>query len=558
MTGPTEPGMSGPEPGVPALANPATDAAGDPGTPISRRAVLQAAGVLTAGGVGLAAGFALRGVVDGSTVATSPAASSGPAASGGGDVAVPTATAPTDASTDEAFPASLVHEFRSAPNLQPPRLFVRTPASGTDAGRLFTTPDNGHGAVAALVIYDETGDPVWVRPGDGRYATNLHVVRWADRPALAWWEGAATVGVGDGEFVIADDTYAEIARLASGAHADLHELQLTEAGTAIFISYEEIPAPSGGTSSSPPRTMYDCVVREIEVATGSQRFEWHSAQHIGLDESSAPVPDDPSVPHDPVHVNSVEVDSDGNLLVSARNTSCIYKVDRATGDVRWRMGGTRSDLQLGPGLDFALQHDARRQADGTITIFDNRRPPENARGIVVALDEQAMTARLVRAFERDDPLQAASQGSVQVLPNGNVLVGWGSQAVLTEFDGSGSILFDAALPAGVQSYRDRRAPWTGRPAEPPALAVDPVRDASGSQQRVTAYASWNGATEVATWALEVADDSGALSRVDTRPRTGFETTLSGVTTLEKVTRVQAVALAADGAELGRSAVVAPA
>lgn len=545
---------------APDPAGPGTTKEPASGRPISRRTMLQAAGALGVGGVGLVAGYTLRGILD-EPASMPPAASSAP---GGGAAAGPSGTsspnvtpgATAAAEADAAPPASLVHAFRSAPDLAPPVMSVGTPARATAGGWLFTSPDNGHGPVA-LVIYDEAGNPVWVRPGDGRYATNLHVVSWSGRPALAWWEGEATVGVGDGEFVIVDERYLEIARLAAGTHADLHELLLTPDGTAIYVSYEKIPASDGDAGTAPPRQLFDCVVREVDLATGTPTFEWHSARHIGIDESSAPVPDDPSVPHDPVHVNAVDIDDDGNLLVSARNTSCVYKVDRTTGEVRWRMGGTRSDIALAPGLDFALQHDARRQADGTITIFDNRRPPEAARGIVLAVDEQAMTARLVRTFERDQALQAASQGSLQVLPNGNVLVGWGSQAVMTEFDASGSILFDATLPAGVQSYRDRRYPWTGRPADPPALAVDPVRSASGTQQRVTAYASWNGATEVAAWALEAGGDAGPMTRLATQPRTGFETVLTGVTTLERVGRVQAVALDALGSELGRSAVVEP-
>ena len=370
--------------------------------------------------------------------------------------------------------------------------------------------------------------------------------------------------------MIADETYAEIARIAADGHADLHDMQLTPHGTALYIAYERVPmpAPAAGASASPPapsastaasegpRELYDCVVVEVDALTGERVFEWHSAEHIGLDESSARLPEDAATPHDPVHANSVHLDLDGNLLVSARNTSCVYKVDRATGQVRWRLGGTRSDLRLLDGLSIGLQHDARRQADGTITIFDNRVPPEPARGIAVEVDERAMTARLVRTLERPEPLHAASQGSLQVLPNGNVLVGWGSQAVMTEFDPAGAVVFDAALPAAVQSYRDRRHPWTGRPTEPPDVAVDPVVPASGGQSRVTAYASWNGATDVRSWALLAGASDGSLERLSTMARTGFETVLVGMTALKAVTRVQAVALDAAGRELASSPVIA--
>jgi hypothetical protein len=531
----------------------------DAGGPrLTRRAVLQSAGVLAAGGIGVAAGFALRDVAA-PAVTPSPSAPLGLVAAATGSPA-PTATeAPAEPVAAEVGPR---HAFRSRPDLRPPVLVVGTPAAGTAPGLLFTTPNNGE-ADDGPTIYDETGQPVWVRPGTGergdlRRSTDLHVVAWDGRPALAWWEGDAVIGVGNGAYVIADETYTEIARIAADGSADLHELQLTDRGTALYLAYERVPMPvTAGGASPGPRELYDCVVYEVDVRTGEVRFAWHSAEHVAPDESSAPLPEDPEAAHDPVHANSVHEDDDGNLLVSARNTSCVYKVDRATGEVLWRLGGTKGDIELLDGLTFGLQHDARRQADGTITIYDNGSPPTPGRGIVVEVDETARTARLLRTFERPEPLHTSSQGSFQLLPNGNVLVGWGSQAVMTEFAPSGAVLFDAALPAGVQSYRDRRHPWTGRPADPPALAVDPVVSASGSQRRVTAYASWNGATEVARWTLLAGGAEGELEPLATLARTGFETVLVGMTTLEQVSRVQAIALDASGGELGRTGVLAP-
>jgi hypothetical protein len=146
---------------------------------------------------------------------------------------------------------------------------------------------------------------------------------------------------------------------------------------------------------------------------------------------------------------------------------------------------------------------------------------------------------------------------MQALPNGNMLVGWGSQPVMTEFRPDGGVAWDATMPGGIQSYRDRRYPWTGRPPQPPAIAVDPLGRGSGSQKRVTAYASWNGATEVRAWRLLAAGAEGDLEAIATQPRTGFETILTGVIVADPVTRVQVVALGEDGVELGASEVAEP-
>jgi hypothetical protein len=273
----------------------------------------------------------------------------------------------------------------------------------------------------------------------------------------------------------------------------------------------------------------DCAVVEIDLATGRRLFEWHSVDHIALDETyiDPPQEGDGGV-YDYVHSNSIEVDTDGTLLVSARNTCAVYKIDRASGQIVWRLGGKRSDFRMGDGADFGWQHDARRQGDGTITIFDDRKPPEQGRGIVLRVDETAMTATLVHEYVRPDGLEVASQGNMQVLPNGNVLVGWGSQPVFTEFTSDGRVVLDASLPAGKQSYRDLRAAWNGLPAEVPALVIDRVVAVTSSQHRINAYASWNGATSVATWRLLAGPSDGELRQIADIPRTGFETILSEV------------------------------
>ena len=86
-----------------------------------------------------------------------------------------------------------------------------------------------------------------------------------------------------------------------------------------------------------------------------------------------------TAPYDPVHLNSIDITPDGKLLVSARNTWTVYKIDPASGDILWCLGGKKSDFSLGPGVRFAWQHDARVHADGTITLFDDEGDPPEAK-----------------------------------------------------------------------------------------------------------------------------------------------------------------------------------
>ena len=96
--------------------------------------------------------------------------------------------------------------------------------------------------------------------------------------------------------------------------------------------------------------------------------------------------------------------------------------------------GKKSDFEMGEGARFSYQHDARRQKDGTITIFDNGttvfhsntpEAVEGSRGIVLELDEEQMSASLVREYTHPDKQYAHAAGNVQVLPNSNVFIGWG-------------------------------------------------------------------------------------------------------------------------------------
>ena len=151
------------------------------------------------------------------------------------------------------------------------------------------------------------------------------------------------------------------------------------------------------------------VVQEVDVATGRVLFEWRTDEHVGFVDSYHAAPDDPTVPWDYFHVNSIAVDpADGHLLISGRNMWAFYKVHRRTGEVIWTLGGKRSDFEIGRGAHFAFQHHVRPHPGGRITIFDNEAGPpkeaEQSRGLVLAVDERAFTAKFVRDFKHRPPV----------------------------------------------------------------------------------------------------------------------------------------------------------
>ena len=156
-------------------------------------------------------------------------------------------------------------------------------------------------------------------------------------------------------------------------------------------------------------------------------------------------------------------------------------------------------------------------------MFDNGASPSEhsqSRAIVVSVDGQTGTATLTGRFVHSPPLLVESEGSVQALPNGDWFVGWGQEPYFSEFSPEGQLLFEAHFPAHVRSYRDFRFAWTGTPAHPPVFAFQ-----TGAEGQGTVYASWNGATEVASWRVLAGSSASSLSAVAQVPRSGFETAI---------------------------------
>jgi hypothetical protein len=408
--------------------------------------------------------------------------------------------------------------WHTRPDLRIPALTVARRETGVSPDPIFIAPYNAPNGQAGAVIVENSGEPLWENPLSGKVTTNFRVQHYRGSPVLTWWEGSIELGHGVGEYVIADSSYRILRRVqaARGLRGDLHEFVITPRGTALLTSYVVTRAdltPVGGPRNG---TIQDAIFQEIDLAGGQVLLEWHSLEHIPLAESYAPV----EANWDFFHINSVGLDGDGNLLVSGRSTHTVYKLDRS-GAIMWRLGGKGSDFDMRAGASFAWQHDARRQLDGTMTVFDNGATPaveKRSRALILDVDEGSMTATMLNEYTHRNIL-AGSQGSVQLLGNGNVFVGWGEVPRVSEFDHTGRIVFDAELGHQYESYRAFRLPWTGLPADAPAIAL------AGAGRGLTAYASWNGATEVHGWQLLAGSDPSALTPVASTSARGFETAL---------------------------------
>jgi len=424
------------------------------------------------------------------------------------------------------FAGDGVHRFSSEPNLRPPTVHVS--GHGVAPGYQLLGVKSRSGSQPGALILDDRGQPVWFRPLEGAkmWATNLVAEEYKGAPVLVRWEGPVVdPGFGRGEGVIVDTSYREIARIraGNGRKIDLHELILTQQGTALFTCYPEV-VPADLSSIGGPRNgrVQESIIQEVDVATGRLLWEWRGLDHIPVSESYQPMED----PYEYLHANSIQVAPDGNLLVSFRHAWAVHKIHRRTGQIMWRLGGKRSDFQMGPGARFAWQHHARLIGSGLMTVFDNGsdgyiRTEPQSRGLVLAIDEANRTVSLVRSYRHPQPLLAAAMGSVQVLPADHTIVEWGLTGWTSEFDANGKLIWDMSLDAPKSSYRVLRLPWSATPYWPPAIATSRNRRTGNFALHV----SWNGATEVAYWQLLLGSSASHLRAAHIVKRTGFETTI---------------------------------
>jgi hypothetical protein len=418
--------------------------------------------------------------------------------------------------------------FHSRTDLRPPIVTVTANSPAVAPGDIFVAPYAGPGQAGPMIL-DPSGGLVWFKslPRD-TFATDLRVQEYLGRPVLSWWQGGISLhGFGTGEAIIADSSYREIAhvRAGNGHTVDLHELQITPQGTALVTSYFPILCNLSSIGAGSYDGLTDGTMQEIDIKTGLVMYEWTSLDHVALSESYEPTRSSSTAyPYDFFHFNSINLDRDGSLLVSARNTWAVYDLNPRTGTINWRLGGKQSSFAEAPGARTAWQHDPRELSDGTISMFDNGASPKvhtQSRGIVVQLNPATGTATLLTQLLHAPALLAESQGNTQALPNGDWFLGWGQEPFFSELSPQGTTLFDAHFPVHTESYRSFRLPWVGTPEHPPVFAYVSAGTGAG-----TVYASWNGATQVASWRVVAGASPQKLHPILSAPRSGFETTIT--------------------------------
>jgi Arylsulfotransferase (ASST) len=439
-----------------------------------------------------------------------------------------------------AYTTNGAYTFASAPGLHPPKLTLESAAPGAQRlpGYLMLANffDVTHPPIVGQsgpLMLDSNLSPVWFAPvPTNLVASNLEAQTYNGQPVLTWWQGdvSATGAINQGEDIVVDNHYRRIATLkgADGWVLTLHSM-VVRGHNAWVTANKNVRADLSGDGGVSNGVFTDSAVQEYDLRTGKLLSTWKASTHIPRHESYTQPPPN-GFPWDTYHVNSVQPYGNGTFLVSMRNTWAIYLVNARTGKILWTLGGKNSSFTVPSQASFKWQHDAELHSGSTVTLFDDHccditgadtyLPATGpSRGLTLKLDQAKHTATVVREYSHGTTFHSEYMGNTQVLPNGNVIVGWGEVPFVSEYSPSGKLLFDAALPSPDMSYRAYVQPWVGKPLYPPSGAAR----AKGSS--TTVYASWNGATQVSSWKVLAVTGGGTTQAVATHKRTGFETSI---------------------------------
>jgi hypothetical protein len=295
----------------------------------------------------------------------------------------------------------------------------------------------------------------------------------------AVYETFAFGGGGKTQFYTMDNSFTvtDSFQMGNGYVADFHEFQLLPNGHALLLAYDlqQVDLSQIVEGGHPGALVAGSVIQELDLEK-NVIFQWRSWDHYDLKDSYA---DLTQSLFDGIHINSLELDHDKNLLISTLALAEMTKINRQTGEIIWRMGGNNNQFtfinesQENAPLYFMFQHDARRLSNGHILLFDGgdreRRP--YSRVVEYQVDETSMTATKIWDYRHTPDILASTMGSAQRLDNGNTLIGWGMSSMTgnpaaTEVDAEGHVVLELTFKKLLfGSYRAMRFEWNeGEPA----------------------------------------------------------------------------------------------
>jgi hypothetical protein len=353
-----------------------------------------------------------------------------------------------------------------------------TPGTGTPAaGYFFLSPSHFQGTDGYNLIIDNSGNLVyWKKITDGT-PVNFTVLPNGYLGYGSMYEFSKVTGGGPTKFWMMDSSYTIVDSFAmgNGYIAESHEFQLLPNGHALMLSYDLQPVDMSKIvdGGHPGATVMGSIIQELD-GDKNVVFQWRSWDYLDLKDSYN---DLTLKVFDAIHINSIDMDPDNNLLVSIMAFGEIVKINRQTGEIIWIMGGRNNQFTFindDEGSAFApqyfmYQHEVRRIDNGNILMIDDGQGKVRqwTRAVEYKIDETAKTATKVWQYRHNPDLYAPSMGTAQRLPNGNTLIGWGqasasSKTAVTEVDPSGNVVLELAFTGSLwASYRACKFDWHG-------------------------------------------------------------------------------------------------
>jgi hypothetical protein len=350
-----------------------------------------------------------------------------------------------------------------------------------------------------------------------------------------------------GSFQGMDSSYTVVKTFKAGKgwHVDEHELQVLENNHYLIIVIKDSTVDmsqimAGGKKNA---TVHLSALQEFD-ADGNLVLHWsawkyfHPKDMVGYSYDDQPTDNAFRF----VHMNAVDIDDDGNIVLSSKRISEITKIDRHTGEIIWRLGGANNQFTFvdDPLNGFYTQHDIRALGNNHYTLFDNGNlhDPPLSRAVEYEIDTEAMTATLV--WEYQEGTFGFHMGNVQRLPDGNTVINWAVENLpkLTEVRPDGSKTYEMNFMDRYKSYRVFRFQWDV-PAVRPYLIVESHTDGIAlifnqfGDSRVDHYRIYAGTSphptvlhaisdETLTWLKDLQNDTRVYFRVTSVNRDGLE------------------------------------
>lgn len=267
---------------------------------------------------------------------------------------------------------------------------------------------------------------------------------------------------------IVDSVYCQ-----NGYVADNHDFLALNSGNYILFGYDIRPYASDSivANGSENQNIEGLIIQELD-ADQNLIFEWSSFNHFYLSNYPGVFNSLGDNTFDFLHCNAIDLDEDGNFLISNRTISEITKINRTTGEVMWRFGGEQSDFSFINDYPFSKQHCIKSLGSNRYLLFDNGNLSDlftggikRSRAVEYELNFSDSTATKLWDYVHPDSLFTPSIGSVQRLENGNTLINFGNNqninrgSVITEVTANNEVVFELELENGQNVYCANKANW---------------------------------------------------------------------------------------------------